>query len=192
MRAPGCVEPEELSSTANQDDPAEPNRSVTSFVHSHENTPQQKSSAVLPLRSKGKKRGATSNRSGLSEHGNTTQEHGSLSVKKYCAVAICSQGICVKVFSTLFYTRTPYGQPGDVNWTDFLHAMHAIGFLPIELHGSAWSFSPGRDIDNVWQQTINFHEPHPSSKLAFVVARRYGRQLTRNFGLTGDSFVLED
>lgn len=163
-------------------------------MHSHENAPQPKLSSVLPLRSKVKTRGATSNPSGLSDRGNanTTEEDGSLSAEDTAQPRFVVKARAYKVFSTLFYTPTPHGQPGDVNWTDFLHDMNAIGFLPVKLHGSAWSFSPGRDNDNIWQQTINFHEPHPSSNLAFVVARRYGRRLTRNYGLTGDSFVFED
>lgn len=98
-----------------------------------------------------------------------------------------------KVFSTLFYTPTPHTQPCDVNWTDFRHAMNIIGFVSVKLHGSAWSFTPkGQGHDESFQHaSINFHEPHPSSKLGFMVARRYGRRLTRNYGLSGESFVLE-
>ncbi|KAI1325326.1 hypothetical protein F5Y16DRAFT_423072 [Xylariaceae sp. FL0255] len=95
-----------------------------------------------------------------------------------------------KVFRNIFYMPTPGSQAGEVNWTDFLHAMHAIGFEPTKLHGSAWSFRPCNDKLDVFGQIITFHEPHPSSKVPFWDARRFGRRLTRKYGLTGDSFVL--
>ncbi|KAI6087008.1 hypothetical protein F4821DRAFT_278293 [Hypoxylon rubiginosum] len=95
-----------------------------------------------------------------------------------------------KVFRNIFYMPTPGTQAGEVNWTDFLHAMHAIGFEPTKLHGSAWSFRPCNDKLDIFGQTISIHEPHPSTKLPFWEARRFGRRLTRKYGLTGESFVL--
>ncbi|KAI1764647.1 hypothetical protein GGR53DRAFT_466201 [Hypoxylon sp. FL1150] len=95
-----------------------------------------------------------------------------------------------KVFRNIFYMPTPGSQPGEVNWMDLLHAMHAIGFEPTKLHGSAWSFRPSNDKLDISGQIISIHEPHPSSKVPFWEARRFGRRLTRKYGLTGDSFVL--
>ena len=56
-----------------------------------------------------------------------------------------------------------------------------------KLYGSAWQFR-WTDGD---QSRIQFHEPHPYSKIPFVVARRIGRRLNRNYGWTGDIFVLK-
>ncbi|KAI2631937.1 hypothetical protein GGR54DRAFT_7163 [Hypoxylon sp. NC1633] len=95
-----------------------------------------------------------------------------------------------KVFRNIFYMPTPGRQAGEVNWIDLLHAMHAIGFEPTKLHGSAWSFRPCNDKLDISGQIISIHEPHPSSKVPVWEARRFGRRLTRKYGLTGDSFVL--
>ncbi|KAF6836804.1 hypothetical protein CMUS01_05284 [Colletotrichum musicola] len=73
-----------------------------------------------------------------------------------------------------------------VAWTEFLHAMQTVGFNMEKLHGSAWKFTPTRiDVES----SIQFHEPHPSSKLPFVGARRIGRRLNREYGWTGDMFT---
>ncbi|KAI4112702.1 MAG: hypothetical protein LQ345_006189 [Seirophora villosa] len=81
-----------------------------------------------------------------------------------------------KVFTTLFHTSTEEEPPGDLPWSDFLSAMASIGFSIKKLDGSAWVFAP---VDDKWKQSIIFHEPHPSSKISFQVARRFGRRLWR-------------
>ncbi|KAK7703128.1 hypothetical protein SLS57_011071 [Botryosphaeria dothidea] len=92
-----------------------------------------------------------------------------------------------KVFSTLFYTPSASSQPGEVAWTDFLHAMTSTGFTPEKLYGSVWQFSPTKlDVE----RSIQFHEPHPSGKIPFLVARRHGRRLNRAYGWHGGMFVL--
>ncbi|PVH94037.1 hypothetical protein DM02DRAFT_603094 [Periconia macrospinosa] len=92
----------------------------------------------------------------------------------------------LKVFRTLFYTPTLNATPGEVSWTDFLHAMAATGFAPEKLYGSVWQFSPsGLDVE----RSIQFHEPHPTGKLSYRVVRRYGRRLNRAYGWEGKMFL---
>ncbi|KAL0256081.1 hypothetical protein SLS55_008473 [Diplodia seriata] len=92
-----------------------------------------------------------------------------------------------KVFSTLFYTPSASSLPGEVTWTDFLHAMSSTGFTPEKLYGSVWQFSPTKlDVE----RSIQFHEPHPSGKIPIRTARRHGRRLNRAYGWHGGMFVL--
>ena len=90
-----------------------------------------------------------------------------------------------KVFTTLFYTPSAEEPPGETPWTDFLSAMASVGFSIKKLEGSAWMFAP---VDDEWNQSIIFHEPHPSSKIPFQVARRIGRRLWRRYGWTSANF----
>jgi len=79
-------------------------------------------------------------------------------------------------------------QPGELAWTDFLQAMVAAGFAPEKLYGSVWLFRPvSASLRSA--RSINFHEPHPRSKLASVQARRIGRRLRRTYGWTYDTIV---
>lgn len=95
----------------------------------------------------------------------------------------------LKVFRTLFHTPSTAAMPGEVSWTDFLHAMVSISFQVEKLYGSVWQFTPTRlDVE----RSIHFHEPHPSGKLRYVVARRFGRRLHRAYGLDGGCFVRKD
>ncbi|KAF2274260.1 uncharacterized protein EI97DRAFT_451823 [Westerdykella ornata] len=94
-----------------------------------------------------------------------------------------------KVFKSLFYSAD-HDLPGEISWFDFLHAMVTVGFSAERLHGSAWNFAVnGSDIGV--ERSIQFHEPHPSSKVPFHVGRRYGRRLARAYGWSGDAFRLE-
>ncbi|GJJ74586.1 hypothetical protein EMPS_06944 [Entomortierella parvispora] len=95
----------------------------------------------------------------------------------------------LKVFSTLFYQPSTSSKPGEIPWSDFLHAMTKTGFTAEKMLGSAWHFSP---INTDMGRSIQFHEPHPSSKIPFNIARGFGRRLFRNYGWRGDMFVLED
>lgn len=45
-------------------------------------------------------------------------------------------------FSILFYTPGQANLPGELPWTDFLHALMAVGLAPQKLFGSVWNFSP--------------------------------------------------
>ena len=102
-----------------------------------------------------------------------------------------------KTFSTIFYKPSSHTQPGEIPWTDFLYAMNGIGFASRKLYGSVWQFTPvslatsaGDDGHLDANHSIHFHEPHPHSKFSFRVARRYGRRLTRTYGISGSSFSL--
>lgn len=94
----------------------------------------------------------------------------------------------LKVFSTLFHQQRGGNVPGELQWYDFLSAMTSVGFSVRKLDGSAWVFEPHM---NALRRSIIFHEPHPSNKIPFTMARRYGRRLARAYGWTGDSFVHE-
>lgn len=98
-----------------------------------------------------------------------------------------------KVFSTLFHKASTTSKPGEVPWTEFLHAMRSAGFGMEKLYGSVWQFTP-RDDNNghvgAGMRSILFHEPHPHSKIPFWDARRHGRRLTRAYGWSGETFVV--
>ncbi|MCJ1332535.1 hypothetical protein MMC10_009228 [Thelotrema lepadinum] len=92
----------------------------------------------------------------------------------------------LKVFRSLFYVPKATGQPGEVTWTAFLHAMTSIGFAAQKLYGSVWQFSSEKvEIE----RPIQFHEPHPSGKLSYYLLRQIGRRLTRAYGWLGENFV---
>jgi hypothetical protein len=94
-----------------------------------------------------------------------------------------------KVFATIFFIPSSADQQGEIAWKDFLQAMVATGFVPEKLYGSVWQFTPTKlDVE----RSIHFHEPHPSGKIPYLVARRHGRRLNRAYGWTGDMFVLAD
>lgn len=102
----------------------------------------------------------------------------------------------LKVFSTLFHTPSSTSNPGEVPWTEFLHAMRSAGFGMEKLQGSAWQFTPNVDKDNnsrmgAGTRSIMFHEPHPHSRIPFWDARRHGRRLTRAYGWSGETFVAK-
>ncbi|KAI1083125.1 hypothetical protein F5B20DRAFT_528684 [Whalleya microplaca] len=93
----------------------------------------------------------------------------------------------LKVFHTLFFKPSASTQAGEVPWVDFLHAMISTGFSVEKLYGSVWHFQPSNlDVE----RSIQFHEPHPSSKIPFTMARRYGRRLNRTYGWEGSMFAL--
>lgn len=91
-----------------------------------------------------------------------------------------------RVFCMFFRQANTEGVPGELPWNDLLQAMASIGFGVKKLNGSAWLFSPA---DEALDKSIIFHEPHPSSKISFQIARRCGRRLTRTFGWTSETFV---
>ena len=95
----------------------------------------------------------------------------------------------LKVFRTLFFQPTVTSTPGEVSWTDFLHAMTSTGFRAEKLYGSVWHFQPSQlDVE----RSIQFHEPHPVGKIPFTTARRIGRRLARAYGWFGAMFVLKE
>jgi len=80
----------------------------------------------------------------------------------------------LKVFRALFHTPNSPNQPGEIAWPDLLHAMASVGFGASKLRSSAWHFTPPVSVG---ERSIQLHEPHPISKLPFVLARHYGRRL---------------
>ncbi|KAJ8119200.1 hypothetical protein ONZ43_g3808 [Nemania bipapillata] len=95
----------------------------------------------------------------------------------------------LKVFRTVFFDPAANTSAGEVAWRDFLHAMDSTGFAAQKLYGSVWHFQPTTlDVE----RSIQFHEPHPRSKIPFLVARRHGRRLNRAYGWHGTMFVLKD
>ena len=72
---------------------------------------------------------------------------------------------------------TATGRSGELPWAEFLHAMTSAGFTADKLFGSAWQFTPTGS-----QWGIQFHEPHPVSKISFWNGRRIGRRLNRAYG----------
>lgn len=92
-----------------------------------------------------------------------------------------------RVFRNLFHSPDSRDQVGEIPWTDFLHAMVSTGFSAQKLQGSAWQFTP-RNLHV--ERPIQFHEPHPTHKLPFTWARRFGRRLARTYGWKGDMFQL--
>ena len=94
----------------------------------------------------------------------------------------------LNVFRVLFFNPATNTTPGEITWQGFLHAMASVGFSAQKLYGSVWHFQPC-NLDA--QRSIQFHEPHPSKKIRFLVARQHGRRLNRVYGWSGDMFVLE-
>ncbi|KAJ5169357.1 uncharacterized protein N7500_002140 [Penicillium coprophilum] len=93
----------------------------------------------------------------------------------------------LKVFQTLFFSPGMKSPPGEVSWCDFVYAMTSVGFTAIKLYGSVWQFQQSKlEV----HQKINFHEPHPESKLTYRNARLCGRRLKRAFGWHGEMFAL--
>ncbi|OTA98874.1 hypothetical protein M426DRAFT_325623 [Hypoxylon sp. CI-4A] len=92
----------------------------------------------------------------------------------------------LKVFRTLFFNPEVTSTPGEVAWSDFLHAMTTTGLFSAEkLYGSVWQFQRADGLGR-----IQFHEPHPRGKIPFTIARRHGRRLSRAFGWVGEMFQL--
>lgn len=87
-----------------------------------------------------------------------------------------------KVFKTLFFNPAQSDLPGDIPWAEFLFAMRVTGLAPEKMYGSVWQFTPtSLDVE----RSIQFHEPHPASKIPFSNARRIGRRLARAYGWEG-------
>jgi hypothetical protein len=93
----------------------------------------------------------------------------------------------LKVFNTIFHLPNASDQPGEIAWKDFLYAMANTGFASQKLYGSIWQFTP-RNLDV--ERSIQFHEPHPGSKVRFTWARRMGRRLSRAYGEFRLLFVI--
>ncbi|KAJ7595212.1 hypothetical protein C8J56DRAFT_883440 [Mycena floridula] len=77
-------------------------------------------------------------------------------------------------------------QQGSVAWKDLLVAFSQVNFELEQTCGSAWTFSHPDG-----KGSVTVHEPHPESVMRVWEARRFGRRLTRRFGWTLESFVLD-
>ncbi|KAL8405188.1 hypothetical protein RB594_009913 [Gaeumannomyces avenae] len=110
-----------------------------------------------------------------------------LSSKQDTSLTFAVNARALKVFRTLF-TPDASSTPGEVLWTDFLHAMVSVGFQAVKLYGSAWQF---RLTQFEAEGAIQLHEPHPNPKIPFWKARRYGRRLKQAYGWNGGMFVLK-
>lgn len=141
--------------------------------------------ATRPAKNKFKTRG-TANK--------TTQEDGDVDEatepnKHDAQPKFTVDGRAFKVFRTLFHNPRVTSTPGEVPWADFPHAMASTGFAAEKLYGSVWQFQPTRlDVE----RSIQFHEPHPRSKIPFITARRLGRRLSRAYGWYGGMFALKN
>ena len=112
---------------------------------------------------------------GISHEAETTQEEAKIAVSKRA----------MKTFSILFFDDSHEAPPGELPWTEFLHAMASAGFTSQKLNGSAWIFEPTND--NL-RRGIIFHEPHPVAKIRYHIARTIGRRLNRAYGWTLETF----
>lgn len=136
-----------------------------------------------------KTRGTAAPQPSASTQGQTTEPE-----DKSSALTIQVDRRALKFFSTLFHKPSSTSLPGDVLWTEFLHAMHSAGFGIEKLQGSAWQFTPDDRKDSCMgagMRSILFHEPHPHSRIPFWDARRHGRRLARAYGWSGETFVMK-
>ncbi|KAI0004853.1 hypothetical protein F4779DRAFT_621201 [Xylariaceae sp. FL0662B] len=134
-----------------------------------------------PTRVKPKTRGVSDESYETVDQGTDTE----LTETPECRFKLSSRAL--NVFKTLLYDDSGDTQQGRIPWKDFLFAMTSMGFASEKIFGSAWHFQP---TDETMHRSIQFHEPHPTPQLSYVVAKRYGRRLNRAFGWTGDMFEL--
>lgn len=92
-----------------------------------------------------------------------------------------------KVLTTLFHIDATSDQRGEIPWKDFLHAMTSLHFNVEKLYGSVWQFTP---TTGSVKRGVHVHEPHPSGKIPFHMARSIGRRLSRTYGWIDDMFDL--
>lgn len=180
QRTAEWVEPAKAPKKAPEEDALEP-------LHRPFSQPETGSKErILPARVKNKTRG-TAQRPETDTTPDQPREEERQKPDEQPLLAVDKRAM--KVFSTLFHNPSSQPDaPGEVPWTDFLHAMAATGFAPGKLYGSVWQFTP--TILDV-ERSIQFHEPHPHGKIPFRTARRHGRRLNRAYGWTGDIFVLK-
>ena len=99
----------------------------------------------------------------------------------------------MQVFSTLFYRpgAAASQQPAQIPWGKFMHAMHQVGFSIQRLGGSIWQFNPGPILEQrgpEYGRGILIHEPHPTSKIPYHMARDIGKRFTKIYGWNVDTF----
>ncbi|KAE9406699.1 hypothetical protein BT96DRAFT_987253 [Gymnopus androsaceus JB14] len=84
------------------------------------------------------------------------------------------------VFTRLFFTPSPDRTPGEVPWTDFVHAMTTAGCAVKRLMGSSWMFSRVEGADEsdgfgAGQTQIIFHAPHPAANIPIHIEKKRPR-----------------
>lgn len=91
-----------------------------------------------------------------------------------------------RVFRAFFHSSsTDFGRM--VPWASFLHAMVSAGFGAQKLGGSMWQFMH-KDAATYGIKPMQFHEPHPGSKIEAHTAQFWGRRLNRAYGWSGEMF----
>ncbi|KAI5923659.1 hypothetical protein F4810DRAFT_720234 [Camillea tinctor] len=107
------------------------------------------------------------------------------------------------VLDLLFYNPDlGGGRPGEVAWTEFVHALVDIGFAMTTGPGSAFTFTPPEEREqdddgqynakwSLSKRGISFHGPHPETRIPFRRARKWGRRLGNKYGWTRDMFILD-
>lgn len=101
-----------------------------------------------------------------------------------------------KVFAIILHVPDGHPITADVPWIELLNAMSSLGFATEKLYGSSWQFTPPPDLpaingsrnNNKKHQPIQLHQPHPSPKLRYWEAKRFGRRLSRHYGWDGSMF----
>jgi hypothetical protein len=160
------------------------NRPLSNIFLEHPESRQEASASNAQPKVKAKTKGVPSEV--RDDNVATPEDVGSMSHDTQPTFSVDARAL--KVFRTLFFNPEVTSTPGSVPWNDFLHAMVSTGFAAEKLYGSVWQFSPTRlDVE----RGIHFHEPHPSGKIPFEVARQHGRRLARAYGWFGGMFVLK-
>ncbi|XXH06128.1 hypothetical protein Hte_012573 [Hypoxylon texense] len=87
-----------------------------------------------------------------------------------------------KVVSALWVVEGGSQVPGQIPWTEFLHAMYRIGFGVEKLPASIWQFTPGPTIVGhlTAARPIIFHQPHPETSHSLLIMRRVGKRLEKS------------
>ncbi|KAJ7140961.1 hypothetical protein C8R44DRAFT_931272 [Mycena epipterygia] len=95
-------------------------------------------------------------------------------------------------------TRTNWAALGIPNWVGAVQpkiqtAFAHLNFELQKIRGSAWTFRHPNGRRSVTGESLIFdlHEPHPEATMRFWEARRFGRRLTKRFGWTLDSFLVD-
>ena len=155
---------------------------ATLHFEQHNEPPESRETVVTP-KQKIKTRG-TPAESPPSQDPSITHE-ADTSHEDHPKIAVSKRAM--KTFSTLFFDDSHDAPPGELPWTEFLHAMASAGFTSQKLNGSAWIFETTNSAI-IARRSIIFHEPHPIAKIQYKIARVFGRRLNRAYGWTADTF----
>jgi len=155
--------------------------------HNHHHHPDKRSFTPAQEKTKIKTKGTSSSTAPTLQSGNDPTSPEANPLDRQATFAVDARAL--KVFRILFFNPSTTSTPGEVPWTDFLHALTSTGFAATKLYGSVWQFRPTRlDVE----RPIQIHEPHPGAKIPFAVARRHGRRLNRAYGWCADMFVPKE